>query len=84
MASGLPVIASKSGGPEEVIGSDGIILENKNPLLISKEILGLLKSKKKIKKYSKASIEKARNFSWKKNAKESYKLYLKVLKNEKN
>ena len=44
MASGTPVVATKSGGPEEIItdSKDGILIEKNNPYAIEKAITKLL------------------------------------------
>ncbi len=48
MATGKPVIASKLGGPLEIIsdGADGLLVESANPQILALAISGLLKNPK--------------------------------------
>ena len=48
MASGIPVIATRSGGPEEIIQheSNGLLVENENPLGIASAIEALITNPK--------------------------------------
>lgn len=50
LASGLPIVASKCGGPEEIVTNDvGILVEKDNPVAMA---AGLLKMIKEINNYS--------------------------------
>ena len=83
MATGLPVVVSKSGGPEEIVTKNGIILNKNEPSEISKGILQLLSDERKLKIFSKRSIIRAKHFSWKRNAEDTVKLYHQVLTDQK-
>jgi glycogen synthase len=78
MACRLPVIVSRSGGPEEVIGTSGIILENNSPALLSGAITKVLKDKGLMEKLSGMSRKRARRFSWDNNALETSRYYEKT------
>ena len=47
MASGIPVICTRSGGPEEIVspGKDGLLVEPKDPEALAEKILILLRNK---------------------------------------
>jgi glycosyltransferase involved in cell wall biosynthesis len=49
MAAGVPVIATRCGGPEEIItdGINGLLIEKNNPIAIAEAIALLLKDKKR-------------------------------------
>jgi len=79
MAAGLPVIASKSGGPEEIIKDSGIILENNEPALISKSVSDLIADDELRKNLSLLSRERAKDFSWDSTARETMKVYRMVI-----
>ena len=58
MANGVAVIASKLGGIPEILGENGILLNEINKENIKNAIISLVNDKKKLKKYQ--------NLSWKK------------------
>lgn len=75
MACGVPLIASKYSCIPEIVGSGGIIIDVKNPKLIAKSIVSLLKSEKLREKLSKLGRERAKIFSWKELGQKIYNLY---------
>ncbi len=83
MAAGLPVISTKSGGPEEIIQDNGIILESNEPSLISESIISLCANEERSRHFSYLSKKRAAEFSWDSAAKETVKIYNKVLSSNK-
>ena len=79
MAMGLPVITTKSGGPEEIVQENGIVLDKNTPSSISKGILKLIKQKKLRQQLSIKGIRRAKAFSWKFNAMETISIYKSLL-----
>lgn len=76
MASGCPVIASNSSSMPEVIGDAGILI---NPEKLDKELPSslkkILKSTKMREKLIKKGMERAKQFTWQKTARETIKVY---------
>ena len=71
LAAGLPVIASRAGGPEEIIKDAGILIEKNDPASLSTSIINLLNSSSRMTQFSQLAIARARNFSWNKTAQET-------------
>ena len=82
MATGLPVIAVKAGGPEEVTGTSGVILENNDPEGMAKAIDEFITDPNRWAEYSILSLERARTFSWKKAAAETLAGYASICRGE--
>ncbi|MGM0568476.1 MAG: glycosyltransferase, partial [Elusimicrobiota bacterium] len=81
MASGLPVVATKRGGPAEILraGDFGILSETSEPLSLSHDIEKLLK-KERWEKYSEKGIERVKKkFTWSSAAKAYIKLFKKII-----
>jgi len=77
MACGVPVVATRNGGSEEIIISEdyGFLCPPKDPECLAEKILEALEKewdKEKIRKY-------AEQFTWENVAKEIIKLYFKIL-----
>ncbi|MNL16510.1 D-inositol 3-phosphate glycosyltransferase [compost metagenome] len=69
MASGIPVIVSNSSSLPEVCDTAAIYVNANEPREIATAILNLLSDKNLYSKHKQLSIERARNFSWQKTAK---------------
>lgn len=80
MACGLPVMVSRSGGPEEIVAESGIILDKNTPNEISQAILKTINNKKKMEDLSKLSLKRVKHFSWKHNAENTFGFYERLLK----
>ena len=67
MSSGLPVIASKSGGIIDVIkdGENGLLCEEKNSQQIAEKINLLLKDSEMCKKIARAGLETSKTYDYK-------------------
>lgn len=74
LAAGLPIIASKAGGPEEIIQTAGILIEKSDPASLASSIIDMLNSSSRMAQFSQLSIARARNFSWDKTAQETLAL----------
>lgn len=79
MASGLPVIASKSGGITDIItdGENGLLVEEKNPLDLAEKLNRLLNDKGLYNKIKGESLNTAARYDYKKIGRE----YAKLIKN---
>ena len=78
MACGLPVVATKVGGNSELVSNNGFLVPPKNSQKIAKEIIRVLKSKKKANAMGKTSRELAKKFSDNKMAENYLDIYSKI------
>jgi glycosyltransferase involved in cell wall biosynthesis len=78
MAAGLPVISIKSGGPEEIIGTNGILLKDNSPALIEKSLTELLGNQEERRRFSILAKKRAEDFSWDTVARETLKVYREI------
>jgi len=75
MASGKPVIASKTGGLPEIVSAEtGLLVPPGNSSLIAEAIIKLLKDQDLRLKLGEKSFEASKKFSWENTAKETLKL----------
>lgn len=81
MASGLPIIASRVKGFEEVLEENinGLFAEYDNPGQFANALEKLIESPESREKMSQKSIEKSKQFSWETIAKQYLELYEKSL-----
>ena len=71
MASGLPVIASKTGGTPEVVGDAGILYDSENIESLAANIMALLREKERRAYLGRQARERAeRQFTWARSASE--------------
>ncbi len=75
MASSLPIITTDTGGANELIAENGIIIPKNNPCAIANAILSLLNDYKLSKWMGKKSRLNAEKYSWKIVAKEYLDIY---------
>lgn len=81
MACGAPVITSNNSSMEEVGKNAAILTDPRNEKQIAKAIEFVLElNGENYEKIKKASIERAREYSWEKTAKETLKVYEEVVK----
>ena len=82
MAAGLPIISLDAPGCRDVVrsGKDGILIKKFNPIEFAKAMEKIMNSKKLQNKYSKASLKRARYFSWSNVVNQYIDLYSKELK----
>ncbi len=82
MGCGLPVAATKFGGPSEIIknGQDGLLFNPKKPKEIAKTIKRLLKSKKLKRRVVKNALKKVRKkYVWSTCAKSYLRVFKRIL-----
>ncbi len=68
MAAGVPVVASRVGGIEEIVehGYNGILVEKENPEELAERIIRVLEDRELREKLIKNGRESLKKFSWKK------------------
>ena len=81
MASGCPVITSNTTSLPEVAGNAAVLVSPKDELLLSNSIRNLYYNIEEREKMIKKGILRARDFTWKKAAELTYKVYLDTIKN---
>lgn len=81
MAVGTPIIATRSGGPQEIIEDriDGVLIPVKDPKSIASAVLEILQNPKLVEKLVLAGKEKVRNYDNTIIAKQSVDLYEKAI-----
>ncbi|MCK4649154.1 glycosyltransferase family 4 protein [bacterium] len=80
MASGCPVVTSRTGAFPEVVGEAGLFFDPRDEDDIFEKIATLLENSKLREEYAQKGLERAKLFSWKKMADETMKVYAKVAK----
>lgn len=83
MESGCPVITSKEGSIPEVAGDAAFFVNAYDVDNIAKGIIKVFSDDKVRKSLSEKGIKNSKKFSWKETAKETYKIYEKVFKEDK-
>jgi len=79
MACGIPVMISNISSLPEIAGDAGILINLRKAEETIEKIKELIKNKKKLKRLSQKSIKRAKEFNWEKTAKETIKVYKKVI-----
>ena len=79
MASGLPVITTQTGGTEELVDDNGIIVPKKDPEAVRDAIASYREEPEKMRSDGRRSREKAEKFSWSAVAKEYYRVYNQII-----
>jgi len=66
MAAGLPIITTNVGGIKDIIknNQNGILIQEKNPRLISERIIHLIKDRNFMKRLSKNAILTSKDYDW--------------------
>ncbi len=80
MSCGTPVVAAKNSSIPEVVGEAGLLLSLKDADLWAKNIVKVLASPKKLAELRHKGLERAKEFSWEKTARETSKVYNEVYK----
>lgn len=73
MASGLPIISSNSGPTSEILGNIAFYFNPENPKSVAEAIDELLDSKEKLQDFTKIGCERAKNYSWEKCARDTFR-----------
>jgi glycosyltransferase involved in cell wall biosynthesis len=82
MAAGVPVVATRSGGPEEIIEDqvDGCLVETGSPIALADGILDCLNDSTRAKSMARSAKAKVRNqFSLESMKEQYFALYNKLL-----
>ena len=82
MATGKGIVITNVGGMPELIGKTGLV-SKPNAKEFSRKVLKLLEDNQLRKKYGKLCIEKAKQYDWKKIAKQTLNLYQEVIEENK-
>ncbi len=84
LASGLPIIATETGGTEEMVkdGQNGFVIEMKSAEDIADKVETISRDFELEKKMSEHSRRLAEEMSWENIAREYFKLYKRVVKND--
>lgn len=84
IACGTPIVASNIGGIPDVIkdGETGLLIPPKNPEALANAIIKILQDKTLSSRLSKNGKEEAKKYSWEKIAKDTEKLYKRVINGE--
>jgi glycosyltransferase involved in cell wall biosynthesis len=82
MATGVPVVASKTSAVPETTNSAAILVNPRDPLEIKGAIERLLLSPGERERLSKMGIERAAKFTWERAARETIKVFEEVLSQE--
>lgn len=64
MASGLPIITTNVGSNPEIVGSNGILIEPQNPILLAETIEKTIHNPSLLKQYREKGLEEAKKYSW--------------------
>lgn len=78
MATGIPVITSNVSSLPEVVGKSGLLVDPYSIDQMEQAMRAMLTDRRLRQKYSKASLVRAKNFSWKKMAKTVLKVFEEV------
>ena len=65
MASGLPIVATRCEGAEELMGDNGIVVKQGGAKAIADAVRSLAGSRQRYEQMSKAARSRAERFSWK-------------------
>ena len=79
MACGCPVIVSNTSSLPEVVGNAGILIDPHDFDALAEEMYQILTNNDLKQNLSKKSVTRAKLFSWEKTARETWKVYEKVL-----
>ena len=78
MASGLPIVTTRCEGVDELIGDNGIVVEESSAGAIAEAIKKVLCDAKTYRQMSIAARQRAKAFSWKRIAEKYFEIYLKT------
>jgi len=79
MSSGIPVLASNTTSFPEVLGDAGLLFDPTNPRAIALEIERIYRDPNLRAELAARGRERARQFSWRRTASQTLRLYLKLL-----
>jgi glycosyltransferase involved in cell wall biosynthesis len=79
MAAGTPVVVSDRGALPEVVGEAGILVDPNDVVGIAEVVAGTLGDRKLLSRMSRLGRQRAREFSWRRTARETLAVYQEVL-----
>jgi glycosyltransferase involved in cell wall biosynthesis len=79
MASGVPIVASKTSSIPEVVGDAGILVDPLSISDLSEAILKLLENSSLRSTYKERGIQRAKQFTWERAAQETLKIYQEII-----
>jgi glycosyltransferase involved in cell wall biosynthesis len=79
MGSGLPVIVPSNGGAYEIAGEAALTFKPQDPSDLTEKLLSLVYDAELYEKLSKKSLERAKEFTWEKAAREYLEVYKKIV-----
>jgi len=78
MASGIPIVSSKTSCIPEVVGDAAILIDPHSPQEIEEAICSLLTDSKLAEELTRRGLERSYRFSWKETAKQTLQLYRQI------
>jgi glycosyltransferase involved in cell wall biosynthesis len=78
MAAGLPIASSNRGPMPEMLGEAGLYFDPEDPASIASSIWDLIESPELRTKLAKAAFERAKGYSWRRCADETFELLAQV------
>ena len=75
MASGIPVITSNTSSLPEVVGEAGLLIDPRSDEELRSAISKVLSDPELRQRLSRRGLDRAREFSWEKTARETLKVY---------
>ena len=78
MASGLPIVTTHCEGVDELVGENGIVVEQANAKAIADAVKGIAVDNLRYEKMFAAAVERAGKFTWTKAAEQYLQCYQKV------
>ncbi len=79
MASGVPIVASKTSSLPEVVGDAGILVDPLSISDVSEGIRKLLKDSSLRSSFREKGIQRAKQFTWERAARETLKIYREII-----
>lgn len=76
---GAPIVTSRGGSIPEVIGDAAVFFDPNSAVDMSKKMQFIFNNESEKKKYSKLALKQSEKFSWEKTARETVKVYEKIL-----
>lgn len=75
MACGLPIVVTDTGGTEELLADNGVVVPMRDPAALAKAMIGILNDDEKRARMAETSVRIARTFSWESMARQYLELY---------
>jgi len=79
MASGVPIVASRTSSIPEVVGEAGVLVDPLSISDVSEAILKLLDNSSLRSSYREKGIQRAKQFTWERAAQETLKIYQEII-----